>query len=166
MYHMACFLQERINHNIPPRGLSDVEITIFAVFVSSDCKQTPIWHQKLGNAEDPVLWDYHVILVAKGLTESLVNRLCSIRDISEFNDSMTSHDELEKKVTALSDSAVVSETVLSYAFDLDSDLQFPSILERYFRLSFCPEIPISEKHEQQFRVVPVKTFIDHFSSDR
>ncbi|EAN97668.1 hypothetical protein C3747_57g260 [Trypanosoma cruzi] len=36
---------------------------VFAVFVSNERKQTPVWMQRLAEADerDPVLWDYHVI---------------------------------------------------------------------------------------------------------
>eukprot|EP01041_Mallomonas_annulata_P004697 gene4698-9314_t len=37
----------------------------FVVFVTSCSKRTPIWCQRRGDDSRPVLWDYHVILVAK-----------------------------------------------------------------------------------------------------
>lgn len=39
---------------------------LYAVFISNSCKETPIWMQRLcpnGNIEEPVVWDYHVILL-------------------------------------------------------------------------------------------------------
>ena len=171
IYHMASRFQQRIDNDRTSCGFSVEKVTIFVVFVSSESNQTPIWHQKLGNTDEPVFWDYHVILVAKGLASSSVNQLCSIRETLELSDSTTSHQEEDTKMSCIDtdvfiNQAAVSETLASYVFDLDSDLPFPSIFERYFQLSFCPEILISVKHQQQFRVIPARTFIDNFSSDR
>lgn len=171
VYHMASRFQKRIDNDRTSCGFSIEKVSIFVVFVSSDSKQTPIWHQKLGNIDEPVFWDYHVILVAKGLASSSVNQLCSIKETLEFNDSTSSLQKKDTKMSSIDtdvfiNQAAVSETLASYVFDLDSDLPFPSILERYFQLSFCPEVPISVKHQQQFRVIPARTFIDNFSSDR
>ncbi|KAG9131447.1 hypothetical protein Leryth_015278 [Lithospermum erythrorhizon] len=39
---------------------------LFAVFISNDKKQVPLWHQKASRRADGiVLWDYHVICVQK-----------------------------------------------------------------------------------------------------
>ena len=171
VYHMVRRFQQRTDNDRSSCGLSREKVSIFAVFVSSESKQTPIWHQKLGNRGAPVFWDYHVILVAKGLTSSSFNQLCSMNENLEFDDSIKSRQG-EETITScidtdiLHDQATTSEASVSYVFDLDSDLQFPSVCERYFQLSFCPEIPISATKQQQFRVVPAKAFLTNFSSDR
>lgn len=44
---------------------------VYAIFISSDCKQTPIWHQlSARDSSAPVLWDYHVVLLVKGYSSS------------------------------------------------------------------------------------------------
>ncbi|XP_067888635.1 protein N-terminal glutamine amidohydrolase isoform X3 [Heterodontus francisci] len=35
----------------------------YAVFISNDQKMVPIWSQQSGNGDQPVIWDYHVILL-------------------------------------------------------------------------------------------------------
>ncbi|CAJ0918125.1 unnamed protein product [Ranitomeya imitator] len=35
----------------------------YTVFLSNDHRMIPIWRQKCGDGEDPVIWDYHVILL-------------------------------------------------------------------------------------------------------
>lgn len=171
MYHMVRRFQQRIDNARTLCGFLGEKLSIFAVFVSCESKQTPIWHQKLGSIGEPVFWDYHVILVAKGLTLSSLNRLCSMNEIFESNDSTTSHQEEDTKMSCIDtdvvrDQATASEALVPYVFDLDSDLRFPSVFERYFQLSFRPEVPVSVEQQQQFRVVPAKTFLDNFSSDR
>jgi hypothetical protein len=51
------------------RGRGDGNIDYFVVFISSRSKHTPIWRQRASDDIDtPVVWDYHVVLVAKGDT--------------------------------------------------------------------------------------------------
>ncbi|XP_069813232.1 protein N-terminal glutamine amidohydrolase isoform X1 [Dendropsophus ebraccatus] len=35
----------------------------YAVFLSNENRMIPIWKQKSGKNEDPVIWDYHVVLL-------------------------------------------------------------------------------------------------------
>ncbi|XP_009680962.2 protein N-terminal glutamine amidohydrolase isoform X1 [Struthio camelus] len=35
----------------------------YAVFISNDRRMIPLWKQKSGRGDDPVVWDYHVILL-------------------------------------------------------------------------------------------------------
>ncbi|XP_053805653.1 protein N-terminal glutamine amidohydrolase isoform X2 [Vidua chalybeata] len=35
----------------------------YAVFISNDKRMIPLWKQKSGHADEPVVWDYHVILL-------------------------------------------------------------------------------------------------------
>jgi hypothetical protein len=37
----------------------------YVVFISNAIKAVPIWQQKLCDSDEPVVWDYHVIFVAK-----------------------------------------------------------------------------------------------------
>jgi len=43
------------------------------VFISSQSKETPIWRQRASQDQDnhPVIWDYHVVLVATGNTHEI-----------------------------------------------------------------------------------------------
>ncbi|EAN78042.1 hypothetical protein, conserved [Trypanosoma brucei brucei TREU927] len=43
------------------RDFSLPDHAVFAVFISNDCKSTPVWKQRLGNGRCPLMWDYHVI---------------------------------------------------------------------------------------------------------
>ncbi|KAG8570167.1 hypothetical protein GDO81_011127 [Engystomops pustulosus] len=36
---------------------------IYAVYLSNENRMIPIWKQKCGKGEEPVIWDYHVILL-------------------------------------------------------------------------------------------------------
>ncbi|XP_071277853.1 protein N-terminal glutamine amidohydrolase isoform X2 [Agelaius tricolor] len=35
----------------------------YAVFISNDKRMIPLWKQKSGHGDEPVVWDYHVILL-------------------------------------------------------------------------------------------------------
>ncbi|KAH8611736.1 putative N terminal glutamine amidase [Trypanosoma vivax] len=43
-----------------------LEESVFAVFISNKLKATPLWMQRLCVGDDPVLWDYHVIVLVIG----------------------------------------------------------------------------------------------------
>ncbi|XP_041867220.1 protein N-terminal glutamine amidohydrolase isoform X2 [Melanotaenia boesemani] len=57
------------------------------VFISNDKRMVPLWKQKSGHGDQPVIWDYHVVLIQVGLqSDSLVYDLdselpfpCSLR---------------------------------------------------------------------------------------
>ncbi|XP_040288541.1 protein N-terminal glutamine amidohydrolase [Bufo bufo] len=36
---------------------------LYAVFLSNENRTIPIWKQQAGKGEDPVIWDYHVVLL-------------------------------------------------------------------------------------------------------
>ncbi|XP_037548873.1 protein N-terminal glutamine amidohydrolase [Nematolebias whitei] len=40
---------------------------LFVVFISNDNRMIPLWKQKSGCGDRPVIWDYHVILLQTGL---------------------------------------------------------------------------------------------------
>ncbi|RYY86535.1 hypothetical protein EON63_05590 [archaeon] len=54
--NIYCLVRDLLSHH---HELSVWGIELFPIFISSQSKATPIWHQKAGN---PVCWDYHVIL--------------------------------------------------------------------------------------------------------
>lgn len=61
-------------YQLARKFLTSVELsaqTGFVVFVSNARKAVPIWQQKLADDDDPVVWDYHVIFVAKEKSSAL-----------------------------------------------------------------------------------------------
>ncbi|RNF26668.1 DREV methyltransferase [Trypanosoma conorhini] len=53
-----------------------------------------------------------------------------------------------------------------WVWDYDTLLQFPYPAKGYVSASFRPEMQISEAYRQRFRVVPGRTYLARFSSDR
>lgn len=145
-------------------------ISFYAVFVSSKSKQTPIWHQKAGIRDEPVLWDYHVILVAKGLSPVQIDELCHPAE------NVVSSDSNKSQIVLCSDGVNISSTIpqlndrdqhlQSYVFDLDSNLSFPTTAVEYYHQAMRPELGIPIEHAQVFRVIPAEDFLNYFSSDR
>ncbi|KAM9339862.1 protein N-terminal glutamine amidohydrolase [Symphorus nematophorus] len=39
---------------------------LFVVFISNDNRKVPLWKQKSGRGDQPVIWDYHVVLLQVG----------------------------------------------------------------------------------------------------
>ncbi|XP_022603284.1 protein N-terminal glutamine amidohydrolase [Seriola dumerili] len=51
---------------------------LFVIFISNKNRMVPLWKQKSGHGDRPVIWDYHVILLQAGLqSDSLVYDLDS-----------------------------------------------------------------------------------------
>jgi len=103
---------------------SDRESDDHVVFISNPERSVAIWSQRAASETgEPVIWDYHVVLVDEEPTVPLV-------------------------------------------WDLDSILDHPTPLPRWWRGSF-PLEDISPDHLQpSFRIVPAASYVEHFSSDR
>ncbi|XP_069544096.1 protein N-terminal glutamine amidohydrolase [Brachyistius frenatus] len=51
---------------------------LLVVFISNENRKVPLWKQKSGRGDQPVIWDYHVVLLQAGLqSDSLVYDLDS-----------------------------------------------------------------------------------------
>jgi hypothetical protein len=141
---------------------------VYAVFISSDCKMTPIWHQLSANdSGTPVLWDYHVVLLVKGYSLDTISSMYSILQngiLSEKNRSIGNNQVEDNKKSDDDDDE--NGIANPHIFDLDSDLIFPSLAGDYYKNSFRPEIKLKKDYRQLFRVVSADNFINHFASDR
>ncbi|ELU08969.1 hypothetical protein CAPTEDRAFT_110208, partial [Capitella teleta] len=51
-------------------------------------------------------------------------------------------------------------------YDLDTTLPFPCEFHEYITHAIKPHFSWKEKYHRLFRVIPAKTFLDRFSSDR
>ncbi|XP_053190494.1 protein N-terminal glutamine amidohydrolase [Scomber japonicus] len=52
---------------------------VFVVFISNENRTVPLWKQKSGHGDQPVIWDYHVVLLqADGPENSLIYDLDSV----------------------------------------------------------------------------------------
>lgn len=61
--YTACYCEENaLNLSLK---LDIIDRNAFIAIVSNDLKQCPVWHQRAGRLGRPVLWDYHVLLVAR-----------------------------------------------------------------------------------------------------
>lgn len=139
--------------------------SLYVIFISSECKRTPVWHQKAGIDGEPVLWDYHVVLVAKGISESLLSEIFSAKHCdTTFNQAKALTDCKPGQFRSEVESS--QHTIMQIVFDLDTELPFPTDAKEYFIESFRPEIALPPSYEQRFRVVPAEDFMNYFSSDR
>uniref|UniRef100_UPI003AAAD72D protein N-terminal glutamine amidohydrolase-like n=1 Tax=Centroberyx gerrardi TaxID=166262 RepID=UPI003AAAD72D len=51
---------------------------VFVVFISNENRTVPLWKQKAGHGDQPVIWDYHVVLLQVRQAVSLVYDLDSL----------------------------------------------------------------------------------------
>ena len=160
VYKMACNFVEDMRSELE----NCPSVCFFVVFISSECKKTPVWHQKAGVQDEPVLWDYHVVLVAKGISQHLLRKICSdvVNDSAESAETPRGGEKSRGQLEIESRQQPITHIV----FDLDTVLPFPTDAKQYYTRSFRPEISLPASYEQRFRVIPAEDVINHFSSDR
>ena len=120
--YTSLFCEENIWHLA--RSLIDEAIKeedIHILFLTNKNKQIAIFNQLSAEPKQPVIWDYHVILMVK------------IEGVH-------------------------------YIFDFDTRLDFITSYEFYIKNSL-PDNIIS-LYQSQFRIIPAKTYLQYFYSDR
>lgn len=117
--YQACYCEENIWHLCQHQAFSNS----YVVFIASLGDYFPMLYQaKTGPASEPVYWDYHVVLLLNGPTNTV--------------------------------------------FDFDTQLGFGTDMEAYFKASFIPEEYLTKATRALFKLVPAKTYIESFCSDR
>ncbi|CAG5128759.1 unnamed protein product, partial [Candidula unifasciata] len=108
-----------VQENCPSSEL----LKCFCVFISNDCRQIPLWHQKASkNAERLVIWDYHVIFVYHDGKNTLVYDLdtelsfpCTLKEYAAacIGDETILRDEYKRLLRVIS----ASEFLHTFASD-------------------------------------------------
>ncbi|KAI1901923.1 hypothetical protein AGOR_G00039420 [Albula goreensis] len=76
--YTSCYCEENIwklCEHVKTQNQGTLDL-IYAVFISNERRMIPIWRQKSSNGDQPVIWDYHVILLHKSQSEQ-----CYIYDL-------------------------------------------------------------------------------------
>ncbi|XP_018980764.2 protein N-terminal glutamine amidohydrolase isoform X1 [Cyprinus carpio] len=63
--YTSCYCEENIwklCEHVKDQGTCSLD-EVYAVFISNERKMIPIWKQKSSRGDQPVIWDYHVILL-------------------------------------------------------------------------------------------------------
>lgn len=147
---VPCYCEENIWRLAYRRTCIHAEATAIkynVVFISNKPKCCPMFYQKASKCvSSPCFWDYHVVLLATSETLPSVDNTGSS--------------------TVKVDTARVKET--TYVLDLDSNLPYPCPLSLYLKETFdysrfehwqMPSPP-------SFRIIPAKTYLKYFYSDR
>jgi hypothetical protein len=122
----------------------------FAVFISNERKQVPLWHQSAScSSENPILWDYHG------------ENCSSSTAIARLADPI-----LRKVVFLLRHLRKDKSVQCSVIFDFDSDLPWGDKACSYVHKTFAPDMSIVEDYRQYFRVVNCQQAVEEFASDR
>ncbi|KAF9566342.1 hypothetical protein CPC08DRAFT_814909 [Agrocybe pediades] len=145
--YTRCYCEENV-YLLCDQFLKDTSVTerweAYAVFISNENKTAALWYQKAARVEgNPVIWDYHVILVLRPRNEA---------DTLESLDSGSLSAQYEADQSG------------SWVYDFDTTLPVPCQWEDYLSLTF-PE-GLLPAYESKFRVVPGVLFLQHFASDR
>ena len=167
VYNMVTNFSDRIDKT----GLLPLSLTplsyFYVVFISSACKQTPLWRQKACVLTRPVLWDYHVILISKELPFCIMDHILAIEYDKGTEDFIKDSNIPVHETMANTNSDLLNaKCPAMFVYDLDSNLPFPTEGMEYCSSSIRPEISLPIEHEQQFRVVSAHDFINNFASDR
>ncbi|KAF5908538.1 protein N-terminal glutamine amidohydrolase [Clarias magur] len=63
--YTSCYCEEnvwKLCEHIQSQGTCSLD-EVYAVFISNENKSIPIWRQKSSRGSEPVIWDYHVVLL-------------------------------------------------------------------------------------------------------
>ncbi|XP_034016582.1 protein N-terminal glutamine amidohydrolase [Thalassophryne amazonica] len=63
--YTSCYCEEnvwKLCEFVRTEGTTGLD-QVFVVFISNDKRMVPLWKQKSGYGDQPVIWDYHVILL-------------------------------------------------------------------------------------------------------
>jgi protein N-terminal glutamine amidohydrolase len=104
-YH-PCFCEENVYmlaESLVEKKKDSYLTTLYVVFITSLSKATPIWEQKASSAADrPVLWDYHVVLLAFDNHPSPAQKRCYVYDYdSRLNFPCDAHEYNQRSFGSL-----------------------------------------------------------------
>ncbi|XP_061905270.1 protein N-terminal glutamine amidohydrolase isoform X2 [Entelurus aequoreus] len=164
----------------------------FVIFISNDNKMVPLWEQKSAQGQQPVIWDYHVVLFHVSAGLSCGSMPCFCRTIMWFYSMFLQdyHVVLFHVSAGLSCGSMpcFCRTVMwfcsmllqdyhvvllhdcarseSFLYDLDSVLPFPCNLKMYAKHALRSDHSLSPEYHRKLRVVPADCFLLNFASDR
>lgn len=72
LLYTKCYCEENIYHLLRCLGKVESVEKMYAVFISNSARTIPIWCQKSAVPGQPVIWDYHVISLAKLKSEWVI----------------------------------------------------------------------------------------------
>lgn len=133
-------LSEYSSRNVEGTAASEeAPAELYAVFISSPSKATPIWCQRCmaHSPTDPVLWDYHVIAMEKPRRQRVKNS-----DIDP--NAATTSSSLDN-----TDAQEALKTIGSVViWDYDTTLPFPCGAAEYVSKAIRPEVPLRKEFSQ------------------
>ncbi|MCJ8746246.1 hypothetical protein PDJAM_G00139600 [Pangasius djambal] len=132
---------------------------VHAVFISNENKTIPIWKQKSSRGGEPVIWDYHVVLLhmnpqAQSFVYDLDTTLPFPCPFDVYSREAFRSDELLKPKFRRRVKAV-EENVYFHLFKLWLKYQ----VHRHLVKSICAIF-------RKMRVIPAVTYLKKFASDR
>ncbi|TKS89257.1 Protein N-terminal glutamine amidohydrolase [Collichthys lucidus] len=117
---------------------------LYVIFISNEKRTVPLWKQRSGRGDQPVIWVCDVMCL---LTDDVMN------DVMAFQD----YHVILMQAGLQSDSLV---------YDLDSELPFPVSLQLYAAQALRSDRNIRPEYHRKLRVVPADSFLLNFASDR
>lgn len=110
----------------------DLSIKFFAMFISNSNKSCPIWFQKSSSmsANEPVIWDYHVVSLVKVSYQKK-----TFQNTKSNDNETTGGNSLDAKLMEGTQKSTNTKWLI---YDLDTDLPFPVDAHEYFYKSFRP----------------------------
>jgi len=120
----------------------------FVVFISNPAQKVPVWRQQTGDETRGhlALWDYHVIMIHHVPRSVVVKKIAD-----ETSDGMVLDSTHEPRILV---------------YDLDTTLPFPCQATLYSWEAFRDDRLLKPEYHHRFRIVPLKDYLEWFSSDR
>ena len=146
-------LQEREAHKQRRAPEEDVDIDVYAVFISNEEERVLMYEQQSGDQHrGRIVWDYHVICITR------------TRSPSPASASPTSTSPSTSSLPPFL--SPHPSRSCSLVYDLDSRLPFPCPFSLYVQRALLPAFSHSPSLHPLFRVAPAPLLLSTFASDR
>jgi hypothetical protein len=89
LLYTKCYCEENVYHLIKLLSTVSTLEKTFAVFISNPTRSIPIWCQKSSLDGQPVIWDYHVICLAKSKEWVIFDFDTTLPNPASFTDYIT-----------------------------------------------------------------------------
>ncbi|XP_069636096.1 protein N-terminal glutamine amidohydrolase isoform X2 [Haliaeetus albicilla] len=128
----------------------------YAVFISNDRRMIPLWKQKSGHGDEPVVWEQRTLQFScPSLNERRLQRNGEITKVS-------SKAQWDYHVILLH----VSSGKQNFIYDLDTVLPFPCPFDVYSVEAFRLDDSLHPEFRRKIRMVRADLYLKTFASDR
>ncbi|XP_043363321.1 protein N-terminal glutamine amidohydrolase isoform X3 [Dermochelys coriacea] len=145
----------------------------YAVFISNERRMIPLWKQRSGCGDEPVVWGEYQGTLTEGMCELFIENSLPACD-QKGDRPAFSRSETKTKRTLRSRSSKDYHVILlhvssgdqNFIYDLDTVLPFPCPFDTYTEEAFKSDDIILPGFRRKIRLIRADLYLKTFASDR